>query len=87
MPRPVDNDGAYFHDRAIEAQGALNDPEAQRQAGLEAQHRAALVLSAVGSGWNGQQVFFGACSADRSPDRSGGPGLLALPIRLRRPPA
>ncbi|MCJ2009853.1 MULTISPECIES: hypothetical protein [unclassified Methylobacterium] len=51
------NDGANFHDRAIEAHGALNDPEAQRQAGSEAQRRAALVLSTVGCGWNGKQVF------------------------------
>ncbi|GJD44866.1 hypothetical protein AFCDBAGC_2735 [Methylobacterium cerastii] len=57
MAVPTDNDGANFHDRAIEAHGALNDPEAQRQAGLEAQRRAALVLSMVGCGWNGKRVF------------------------------
>lgn len=57
MAVPTDNDGANFHDRAILAHGNLNDFEAHRQAGLEAQRRATLVLGAVGCGWTGRQAF------------------------------
>lgn len=53
------NDGAKFHLREMAASPSCSTDAPWERLGLAARHRAALVLSTVGCGWEGVRTFGG----------------------------